>query len=433
MTKLQEYQGLQEEIQTKFLNESRYAKDDKGTVKLNAETNEPLYDWSESDVVAFNAMCAKSEKLWADALPEKNALDHQRKAKERAEILAAMKAEGGNVVHPDAPGAKGNETNRVKSSGEVLSESEVYKAFKARTIQPNQIRLENESFTLQAALKTTMTAAAGFDPFFARTDVVSPYPLRQLRVAELIPIVPTDFDTVAWMEETTHTNNAVEKAEGAALGEAALAYTQRTTPVELCGVTLPVTLQQLEDVPGLRGLVDGRLTYMVLNRIDSQLLVGNGTTPNIKGYLNWTGVQTQAKGADSTIDAIFKAITKVRGTTAGTGFAEPTGIVMHPNDWEPVRLAKTADGIYILGSPTEAGPTQLWGKPALITSAITEGTGLVGDFTGYSELRTKQGMRVEITDSNEAEFLALIYRIRAFVRLALAVHRPSAYCQVTGI
>jgi HK97 family phage major capsid protein len=172
---------------------------------------------------------------------------------------------------------------------------------------------------------------------------------------------------------------------------------------------------------------------MLRARIDSQLLVGDGTSPNIWGASVLSGVQTQAKGTDPTPDAVFKAMTKVRGTTAGTGFAEPSAITMHPNDWQAIRLLRTADGIYIFGSPTETGPDMLWGVPVVVTSAMTEGTGLVGDWAGYSAVFMKRGITFKVTDSHASLFITGIQAIRADVRLASVYFRDSAFCTVTGI
>src|SRR5678809_1316279 len=103
---------------------------------------------------------------------------------------------------------------------------------------------------------------------------------------------------------------------------------------------------------------------------------GNGTSPQLNGFYNKV-TQTQAKGADATPTAIYKAITKVRVN----GFAEPTGIVLHPNDWQDIVTLQDLNGNYIFGNPfqQDAG-YRLWGLPVVPTQAATEGTGLLGDF-----------------------------------------------------
>jgi len=288
-------------------------------------------------------------------------------------------------------------------------------------------------------LKTIVQTGAGWAPESMRLPRVVNYPLRSLRVADIFPMYSTGNDTIKYMEETTHTNNAAEIAEETdatsltAYGEAAIAMTERTVPVEKIAVWIPVTEEQMEDVAGFGEFINNRLTYMLQNRLDGQLVAGDGSTPNIRGVLNASSIQTQAKGSDPTPDAVFKAITLVRGYTAGTGFAEPSATLVHPLDWQDIRLLRTADGIYIFGSPTESGPEQMWGVPVIVTSAETQNTICVGDFANYAGLYVKRGIKVETSNSHGDFFTSGVLAVKATMRGAAVYFRGSAFCKVTGV
>jgi HK97 family phage major capsid protein len=331
-----------------------------------------------------------------------------------AEASAARQNGTEKGTEPGAPGLPG--VASVKSVGELFVGSDAFKT-------------KGRESDLDIELKTLMTTDAGWDPEVVRTGKVVDFATRPIQVLDLLPTTPTGQAAVKYMEETTFTNNAAERLEGGAYGEAALALTEKTSIVQSIGVWLPITDEQLEDEPRARAYVNNRLPFMVRQRLDSQVLVGNGTDPNLRGILNVAGIQTQAKGADPTPDAVYKAMTKVRVT----GRAMPGAFVTHPNDWQDVRLLRTADGIYIWGSPSEAGPERIWGLQVVQADAITENTGLIGDFANFSELAVRRGVEVKVTDAHSDFFVNGKQAIRANLRAAFVVYRPAAFATVTGI
>jgi HK97 family phage major capsid protein len=316
------------------------------------------------------------------------------------------------------PGPKGPQG--AKSLGEMFTGST---AFKGR-----QGKIGPEAH-LDVELKTLMETSTGWEPETTRTGRLVEFATRPIQVIDLIPAGATGQSAVVYMEETTFTNAAAETAEGGTYGEAALGVTERNSPVRKVAVYLPVTDEQLEDEPQARSYINNRLPFMLRQRLDSQILIGNGTAPNLRGFLNVTGIQTQAKSTDPIPDAVYKAMTKVRVT----GRSVPGAVVMHPNNWQTVRLLRTADGVYIWGSPSEAGPDRIWGLPVAQSDAITEHTALVGDFASHSELATRRGIDVQVSNSHADFFINGKQAVRCDLRAALVVRRPAAFCTVTGL
>lgn len=284
------------------------------------------------------------------------------------------------------------------------------------------------AWTFLSGAKATITLS-DISPVATRRPAILPSAQARIFVSDMMAQGTTDGNTLTYMEETTFTNAAVETAENVAKPESTLDFTERTDNVRKIATWIPITDEALADNRQLRSYVEGRLIFMVQQREEQQLLVGDGTAPNISGILDRSGIQTQAKGADPTPDAFYKAITKVRFT----GDAEPNGIVMHPNDWEPIRLLRTADGLYIWGNPSEEGPERLWGRQVRITTGITENTGLVGDFANFAQVFRREGLRVEASTEHASFFVENKVALLAETRLALAVYRPAAFCSVTGI
>ena len=325
------------------------------------------------------------------------------------------------ATRPTHASGKGRGEEEQKSIGELFTGSVAYK---------NRGGDRSPTANLsEVDVKTLFATSAGWAPESTRNGRVELTPESRLAVSDLPMMTETSQATVKYMEETTFTSGAAETSEGGSYGEAALALTEKSSDVRKIAVFLPITDEQLEDEPHARDYVNNRLTRMLRARTNSQSLVGNGSAPNLRGILNTSGILTQAKGSDPVPDAIYKGITKVRFT----GYAEPDAAVFHPNDWQDIRLTRTADGIYIWGNPSEPGMDRIWGLAVVVDPAETENTALVGSFRDYCEMALRRGIEFQITNSHSTYFTEGKQAVRADFRMALVVYRPKAFCTVTGI
>lgn len=411
--------------------------------KVTGDDGRKQYDWRKvtslgSDVKGSIAVAEKVAAMTAELneigehvstldAAEKAALEHEARSK--------------GLDRPFMPGGKGDERRggAVKSLGELIGGEKAYQAWAKSgagggiTLNfehalPSDMMAKAGAFPTLGA-KTLMSTTAGYAPEVIRMPGFVEAATRPVQVIDIIPMFPTTQAAVKYMEETTRNHAAAERAEGAAYAESAFAFTERSVPVQKITDSLPVTDEQLEDVTMMEGYINARLMFGVRQRLDLQCVNGNGTDPNLRGLKNTAGIQTQAKGADPAMDAFFKAITKVRLT----GRAMATHHLMHPNDWQDIRLARTADGIYIFGSPTEAGPDRLWGLPVVQQDAVAEGWGMTGSFQpAWISLFERRGVDVQMgyvgTQFSEGK-----RTIRADMRAVQVVFRPAAFCEVTGI
>lgn len=346
--------------------------------------------------------------------------DLGEKADELRGVARAAKAvrdgqEAGETSDDQDP-AVGQKTKKRASFGEMFAKSGAY-------------QVKGTAAELDIELKALFDTATGWVPEVTRGPRLILDEQRPIQVADLVPQTTTTQAAITYMEETTFTNTAVETAEGAAKPEATLALTQKTSLVRKIPVWLPITDETLEDVPRMMEYLNNRLPFMVQQRLDLQMISGDGAGVNLRGIMNVVGVQTQAKGADPTPDAVYKAMTKCEVT----GQAVPNAAVFHPNDWQDIRLLRTADGIYIWGNPSEAGPERIWGLRVVKAQGATENTGVVGDFANFSELAVKKGITVKVSDSHASFFIENKQAVRAEMRAAFVVYRPTAFCMVTGI
>ena len=329
---------------------------------------------------------------------------------------------------------RGAEHVGTKSLGEMFVQSDAYKNWNKDG--GKQLHTAPLDFDVFNAIKATFTTAGSTFTQYDRQPGMIMVEQQRLLVRDLLAMGQTTQNTIRYPREDTYTNAATGVSEGATKPEASFDTSEADAPVRKIAVTAKVTDELFADFPAMRDYIDNRMRFMVLQEEERQLLNGDGIAPNLTGILNTSGIQTQAMGVDTDVDAVYKGIVKIRTV----GFFEPDGMIVNPADWQDMRLRKDANNQYYGGGPFTGAygvngiaPDRLWGLPVVITTAIAAGTALVGAFKLGAQYFMRQGLTVETTNANEDDFKKNLIAIRAEERGALAVYRPKAFCTITGI
>lgn len=271
-----------------------------------------------------------------------------------------------------------------------------------------------------------------------RDPIVLP-PMRTYRVRDLFPQRSTTAAVIEYFRMTGFTNNASVVAERNGANNAFQAKPQSS--LDFVGMQAPTRTiahweaahrNVLADEPQLRSIIDNELLYGLRLVEDAQILLGNGVGENLLGILNsgiqdynWSsGASTPVK--DTKADAIRRA-----ATLAYLAFYEPTGVVLHPNDYEDIELTKNSQGTYLFATSIQVGgEARMWRMPVIDTPAMPEGRALVGAFGTGAQLYDREQASIRITESHSDFFVRNAIVILAEERLALAVKRPEAFVNV---
>ena len=191
------------------------------------------------------------------------------------------------------------------------------------------------------------------------------------------------------------------------------------------------TDELLEDNAFLRSSIDNRGLFELDLAIENYLMT---TLLGTSGL----GSATYAHNGNVSADDIFAAMMTVKGASNYNADA----IVINPTDYQRLRLAKDQvyqyyGGGYFYGPYGNGGGTTqqpgLWGLNTVVTSSITAGTVLVGNFKQGASVITKAGggQRVEVVTGDHDDRTHNRITVIVEERLALATRVPSAFVKIT--
>jgi HK97 family phage major capsid protein len=260
-------------------------------------------------------------------------------------------------------------------------------------------------------------------------------------VMSLIPSEQvSSSNSIRYIVEGTATSGATGVAEGAEKPASDFAYSTVDEPVKKVATSVVASDELLDDSTSVSSYISGRLGLFVSLEEERQPLRGGGTN-ELVGIFD-RGINTYAAGTvDDNAVAIFKAAIGTRGSSN----LDPTAVVMHPDNWATTRLLQDSSGQFYGGGPfgsAYGGPNpaagafagaSLWGLPVVLSSTVGSGTALLGSFAQAAKVYRRGAATVEVSNSHSDFFLKDLVAIRAEARLSLAVYRPGAFTQVTGL
>lgn len=346
---------------------------------------------------------------------------------------------------PEAKSGADAEKVELKSLGRQVVDSAAYKAFAEGVGQ--------RSATVEVKTVNTVGEGTGFSNGFPNgqggANVIPDFlpgivdlRFRKLLIADLFAQGATTSNQISYVKETQFQNGAAGVSEGAAKPQTDDTVARVSEQVGKIAHYLKTTDELVQDAPAYQSFLQNRLVFGVQLKEDGDLLNATGY-PSVNGILNRSGLQT-AIASESTgtlanrtlvIDDLYEQITAIRFNA----FVEPDAIVMNPVDWQNIRLGKDANNQYYAGGPFTgaygnggySNVDAIWGLRVVITPAIAAGTTLIGAFQEGGQIFRRQGVTVEMTNSNVDDFQNNLITVRAEERLALAVYRPNAFGTTT--
>lgn len=211
-------------------------------------------------------------------------------------------------------------------------------------------------------------------------------------------------------------------AEGAAKSQIHVPYEAVTVALNKIGAYMKETDELLTDAAFLESAIRSRGIFEFNKAVEAYL---------VSTLLGTSGVQTGGTTID--FDTILAAKQDI---AADTGYT-PDALLINPADMTTLLQSKDGNLQYLLGGPAYGSygngqymsNPRIWGLEVVESSAVTAGKAVIGAFRGAASVVSKagEGLRVEVSNSDQDDFIKNRVTVRIEERLVLAVRIPAAF------
>lgn len=360
---------------------------------------EKLKGQLDAAIEKHDGQLKENGKASSEALNEVKALAEQFKALRERQVELEQK---GEKLESKGP---------AKSWGEQFTHSEEFKSVVSG--KREKVRLE---------VKNTVDSDATTVFPYQKPGVI-PGSFVPLTIRQVLRSIPVSSNAVNSLREETWTNSAAEVSHGAAKPESDLTFEQYDVPIRTVAHFIKVTNQLLADAPAIAAYIDTRARDGLAQRIEAQLLNGNGTSPNISGLTDSGNFTPYTPTSD---DLLVDAINRIKYTMWAAGNA-PDTVIVNPADWGAMERTREGAGTgqYLYGMPGMDASMNPFGLRVVLSPYLAAGKVLVAQFSSAAIVYDRQAATVELGYVND-DFTKNLVTIRVEERLGLGVERPVA-------
>ena len=297
-----------------------------------------------------------------------------------------------------------------KSAAEEFVASQQYKDLVAGNTQRARIEVKN-----------TVTST-GNTVFPDQRPGVIPGSFQPLSVRQILRTIPVTSNMVNSLREASFTNSAAEVSQGAAKNESDATFEQYNVPITTVAHWLKISNQLLADAPAVVAYIETRLRDGLAQRVEAQLINGNGTSPNLSGFTDSGNFTAYTATSD---DLLVDAINRIKYTMWASGNM-PDTVIVNPADWGAMERTREGSnsGTYLYGTPGMNAGMNPFGLNVVLSHYLAAGKVIVGRMSDAAVLYARSGAVVEMGYVGN-DFTNNLITIRAEERLGLGCDRPA--------
>lgn len=271
-----------------------------------------------------------------------------------------------------------------------------------------------------------VTGGTRYGQLFAPNIIDNPY--RKIHVRDLIPMSTAGpGNTYTFMKEDGDGEGAIAPtAETAAKPQIDLDLVEASVNFETIAGWLRVTRKAMRNIPGFVAWLQRRLPEKLMKIEDTQILYGDGNTPNLKGI----GTAGNFTAATSTALDLEEALIDGLSQMEDSLERYPTGIVVRPKAYYNFFKNKAStSGVYDLPKNYifQGGILYISGVPVIPTTAVTAGDYFIGDWIEGTELLVQENMRLEFFEQDGINVRENKITLRIEETVALPVYGASYF------